>query len=73
VLAPPAIYLDPGITDAIGYQDAIDHRDTTINPGGCAPARTGHSVDVISQMSISGHASHLTDDNPLPRLGISNA
>ena len=38
--------------NAPGYQDAIDHRVTTIHPGGCAPARRKHSVDVITQTCI---------------------
>ena len=32
-----------------GYQDAIGHSVTAIDPGGCAPARRDHSVNVISQ------------------------
>jgi methyltransferase (TIGR00027 family) len=28
------------------YQDPIDHRVTTIDPGGCAPARRHHSVNI---------------------------
>jgi hypothetical protein len=46
---------DPAVivrTVLAGYQDAIDHRVTAINPGGCAPVRRKHSVDVISQRSI---------------------
>jgi hypothetical protein len=35
-----------------GYQDAIDHRVTTINPGGCAPVRSEHSVDVIAHVHM---------------------
>jgi hypothetical protein len=33
----------------VGYQDAINHRDTTIEPGGCAPASRKCSVDIITQ------------------------
>ena len=33
------------------YQDVIDHRVTTIDPGGCAAVRSQRSVDVISQTS----------------------
>ncbi len=43
----------PGVA---GYQDAIDHRVTTIEPGGCAPASGEHRVDVISQSSVCGRA-----------------
>jgi hypothetical protein len=41
-----------GCPGLVGYQDAIDHRGTTIDPGGCAPARSEHSVDLISQTSV---------------------
>ena len=53
----------PGLA---GYQDAIRHRVTTINPGGCTPVRTEHSVDVIAQTTICGRARHLAGDNPRP-------
>jgi DNA-binding CsgD family transcriptional regulator len=53
----------PGVA---GYQDAICHWVTTINPHGCAPVRNEHSVDVISKTTICGRAGHLTDDNPRP-------
>ena len=49
-----------------GYQDAINYRGATIDPGGCAPVRREHSVDVIAQTTICGRARHLTDDNPRP-------
>jgi hypothetical protein len=45
-----------------GYQDAINHWGTTINPDGCAPVRGEHSVDVIAQISICGRVRHLTDN-----------
>jgi hypothetical protein len=35
-----------------GYQEAINDRVTTIDPGGCAPARSDHSVVPIFQKSI---------------------
>lgn len=43
----------PGVA---GYQDAIHHRVTTIDPGGCAPVRSEPSVDVIPQISICRRA-----------------
>ena len=46
--------------EVAGYQDAIDHPATTIDPRGCAPTRRDHSVDVISQTSMRGRARHLT-------------
>jgi hypothetical protein len=49
-----------------GYQDAINYRGATIDPGGCAPMCREYSVDLISQTSICGRASHLADDNPRP-------
>jgi hypothetical protein len=55
--------LPPGVAD---YQDAIHYRVTTINPGGCTPARSEHSVDGIVQTSICGRAKHLPDDNARP-------
>ena len=33
-----------GSTGTAGYQHGIDHQLITINPGGCAPARSDHSV-----------------------------
>jgi hypothetical protein len=48
------------------YQDAINYRGATIDPGGCAPVCREYSVDLISQTSICGRASHLADDNPRP-------
>jgi hypothetical protein len=39
---------------------------TTINPGGCAPTGSEHSVDRIVQTSICGRTRHLTDDNARP-------
>jgi hypothetical protein len=43
-------------TNVRGYQDAADLQVATTHPGGCAPARTGHSVDVISQTSVCDRA-----------------
>ena len=41
-----------GSLGVVGYQDPAGHRVTTIDPGGCVPARGDHSVNVISQTSM---------------------
>ena len=58
-ISPATCHLPPGGT-APGYQDAFRHRVMTINPGGCAPERSDHSVDVRSQTSVCCRARRLT-------------
>jgi hypothetical protein len=45
---------DPPHLDGSPARPAINQRVATINPDGRAPARSGHSVDVISQTSMCG-------------------
>jgi len=56
-----------------GYQDAIRHRVTTINPGGCAPVRREHSLagsggqPARHDMEESVHNDQITDASPTTR------